>query len=71
MWNSTNALIFDTSYSVFDVESLFTNIPLEESIDLAVEYILNGIPDFKIAHDNLKMLFFKRIFFLMGHFITR
>ena len=24
----------------FDVDSLFTNIPLEESIDLAVEYIL-------------------------------
>ena len=33
----------------FDVESLFTNIPLEESIDLAVEYILKGIPDMKIA----------------------
>ena len=42
----------------FDVESLFTNIPLKESIDLAVEYIFKGIPDIKIAHDHLKKLFF-------------
>ena len=42
----------------FDVESLFTNTPLEESIDLAVEYILKGIPNFKIAHDDFKKLFF-------------
>ena len=42
----------------FDVESLFTNIPLEESIDLAVEYIFKGIPNFKITHDYLKKLFF-------------
>ena len=40
------------------IESLFTNIPLEESIDLAVEYILKGIPNMKIAHDDLKKLFF-------------
>ena len=41
----------------FNVGSLFTNIPLEESINLAVEYILKGIPDFNIAHDDLKKLF--------------
>ena len=28
----------------FDVESLFTNIPLEECIDLAVNYISDGSP---------------------------
>ena len=42
----------------FDVESLFTNILLEESIDLAVEYIFKGIPNSKITHDYLKKLFF-------------
>ena len=42
----------------FDVESLFAKIPLEESIDLAVEYIFKGIPNSKITHDYLKKLFF-------------
>ena len=28
----------------YDVESLFTNIPLGESIDLAVRYIVEGNP---------------------------
>ena len=42
----------------FHVESLFTNIPLEESIDLAVVYILQGIPNIKFTHDDLKKLFF-------------
>ena len=31
----------------FDVESLFTNIPLEECINLAVNYISEGNPDVK------------------------
>ena len=51
----------------FDVESLFTNIPLEESIDLAVEYILKGIPNFNFS----SWPPLKRIFFLMGHFMTK
>ena len=41
----------------FDVESLFTNIPLEECIDLAVEYISEGNPDFKPTPSDLKPLF--------------
>jgi len=32
----------------FDVESLFTNIPLIESIDLAVDYIIKGNPDINL-----------------------
>ena len=33
----------------FDVESLFTNIPLEECIDVAIEYIRKGNPDLKLS----------------------
>ena len=33
----------------FDVESLFTNIHLEESIDLVVNYISEGNPDLKLT----------------------
>ncbi|XP_068735304.1 uncharacterized protein [Montipora capricornis] len=42
----------------FDVESLFTNIPLIESIDLAVDYIMKGNPDIKLGRENLTKLFF-------------
>ena len=42
----------------FDVESgLFTNIPLEECIDLAVKYISEGKPDLKLTPSDLKRLF--------------
>jgi len=41
----------------FDVESLFTNIPLLESIELAVDYILSGNPNIKLNKDSLKELF--------------
>ena len=41
----------------FDVESLFTNIPLEECIDLAVKYILKGNPDTKLSDTELRDLF--------------
>ena len=40
----------------FDVESLFTNIPLLESIELAVDYILSGNPNIKLSKDSLKEL---------------
>jgi len=40
----------------FDVESLFTNIPLEESIDLAVKYILEGNPNLKLSQSCLRKL---------------
>ena len=41
----------------FDVESLFTNIPLKECIDLAVKYISEGNPDLKLTPSDLKRLF--------------
>ena len=52
----------------FDVESLFTNIPLSETIDLAVETIFKHIPEFPISKANLRELFLqlhKPIFCLM------
>ena len=42
----------------FDVESLFTNIPLIESINLAVDYIMKGNPDIKLGRENRTKLFF-------------
>ena len=41
----------------FDVESLFTNIPLKESIDLAVSYIAEGNPNLKLSITELTKLF--------------
>ena len=41
----------------FDVESLFTNIPLDECIDLAVHYITTGNPGIKLSAFELKRLF--------------
>ena len=41
----------------FDVESLFTNIPLRETIDLAVETIFKHNPEFPISKANLWELF--------------
>ena len=37
--------------------SLFTNIPLLESINLSVDYILSNNPNIKLSKDNLKELF--------------
>ena len=42
----------------FDVVSLFTNIPLKESIDLAVSYILEGNKNLKLSKTDLTKLFF-------------
>ena len=41
----------------FDVESLFTNIPLEECIDLAVNHISEGNPDIKLNKSEPRSLF--------------
>ena len=41
----------------FDVEILFTNIPLGECIDLAVNYISEGNPDLKLSKSELRRLF--------------
>ena len=42
----------------FDVTSLFTNIPLNETINLAVDLILSNEPNLKINKDEFKKLFF-------------
>ena len=41
----------------FDVESLFTNLPLNECIDLGVKYISEGNPGLKLSENELKGLF--------------
>ena len=41
----------------FDVESLFTNIPLEECVNLAVDYISKGNPDLQLTKSELGNLF--------------
>ena len=41
----------------FDVVSLFTSIPLKESIDLAVSYILEGNKNLKLSKTDLTKLF--------------
>ena len=41
----------------FDVVSLFTNIPLKESIDLAVSYITDENPSLKLSKTDLTKLF--------------
>ena len=40
----------------FDIESLLTNIPLDECIDLAVRYIKQGNTDIKLSATELKTL---------------
>ena len=52
---------FDTSNKFivsFDVESLFTTIPLIESFDLAIDYIMKGNPGVKLGREQLAKLFF-------------
>ena len=41
----------------FDVSSLFTNIPLEETLDLAVKHIFENNSELKITCEELKELF--------------
>ena len=41
----------------YDVTSLFTNIPLHETIDIAVEVIFKNNPNIKISKSELKNLF--------------
>ena len=52
-----NLPMFGKFLTSFDVESLFTNVPLEECIDLAVKYISEGNPDLKLTPSDLKRLF--------------
>jgi len=49
---------FTNKYMVsYDVCSLFTNIPLKETIDLAVDLILNKHPNFSLKRTELRKLF--------------
>ena len=41
----------------FDVNNLFTNIPLTESINLAVSYIKQNSPNLKLSNEDLTKLF--------------
>ena len=41
----------------FDVSSLFTNIPLNETIELALDYILSNNHEVNISRKDLKKLF--------------
>ena len=41
----------------FDVESLFTNIPLNETINIAVDLILENKPEIELTKKDLTELF--------------
>ena len=41
----------------FDVTILFTQIPLEETIGLAIELIFKNTPDIKVTREELEKLF--------------
>lgn len=62
----------------FDVESFFTNPPLDECRDLAFDYITKGNPGIKLRAFDLKRLFLrmylrplKHISFLTVHITIR
>ena len=59
----------------FDVESLFTNIPLNETIGIAVDLILEHDPQFPIKNPTLRncshSLQPRLIFFLMANFMIK
>ena len=41
----------------YDVTSLFTNIPLEETINLLIDLLFEAKPDLKISRKDLQKLF--------------
>ena len=51
----------------YDVTSLFTNIPLNETIDLAIDLIFQDNPTIKISRGDLKELF--RVATCQSHFL--
>ena len=59
----------------YDVTSLFTNIPLQETIDIAINLIFNPNPNLNITKGNLKnfsfLLYYRFIFFLTINFIIK
>ena len=62
--SSTNKFLIS-----YDICSLFTSIPLNETIDLAVQLIFNNNPNIKLTKNDLKKLFNSQLqenaFFLM------
>ena len=56
----------------YDVTSLFTNIPLQETIDRAINLIFNHNPNLKITKkENSFLLHYRLILFLTISFITK
>ena len=68
-----NANLFKKVIVSYDITSLFTNIPLQETIDIAINLIFNHNPNLNITREELKKLFFSLlhtlIFFLAVSFI--
>lgn len=56
MQDTQSLSMFDKFMVSFDVESLFTNIPLDECIDLGVSCISKGIPYLKLSEPELRGL---------------
>ena len=48
----------DLYFVSYDVVSLFTNIPLQDTIELAVDYIIRNDKDLKLTRGDLKKLFY-------------
>ena len=59
----------------YDVTSLFTDIPLQETIDIAINLMFNHNPNLKSLKKNLKNFFFllyhRVILFLIVSFLTK
>ena len=53
-----NANLFKIFLVSYDVTSLFTNIPLQETIDIAINLIFNHNPNLKITKEEIKKLSF-------------
>ena len=62
-----NANLSKTFFVLYDVTSLFTNIPLQETIDIAINLIFNNNPNLKVTRNELKKLFHFAI--SQNHFI--
>ena len=46
----------------YDVTSLFTNNPLQETIDIAINLIFNHNPDLNITRKELKIIFNSKLY---------
>ena len=64
-----NANLFKTFFVSYEVTSLFTNIPLQESIDIAINLIFNHNPNLNVTKNNLKDFSFCPI--SQSHFIFK